>query len=328
MGSMDMQLFVLDGDTGLGRGVAERLGVEVAPHELRTFPDGEHKIRPLVNVRGRDVYVLHSLDSDATAGVNDKLCRLLFFVGALKDAAAERVTAVVPYLCYSRKERKTKARDPITTRYVAQLFEAVGVDRVVTVDVHDSAAFQNAFRRPTENLEAAPALVARLVELARLGEVTAMSPDIGGIKRLERFRRNLLAATDARVSLGFLEKWRSRDVVTGEAVVGEVRGRVVVLIDDLIATGGTICRAARICKERGASEVYAVATHGLFAERSLEVIATSGIDRILVTNSVVPRLAPDSEIGAKLEIVDLAPTIARAVEAMHTRGSISARSIE
>lgn len=134
---LEIKLFSLNATRPLGEKVSEKLGIPLSQHEEREFEDGEHKIRPLVNVRGCDVFVLHSLYSEPNATVNDKLCRLLFFIGALKDAAAERVTAIVPYLCYSRKDRKTKPRDPVTTRYVASLFEAVGGDRLVTLDVHN-----------------------------------------------------------------------------------------------------------------------------------------------------------------------------------------------
>jgi ribose-phosphate pyrophosphokinase len=154
MDGSPLALFSLRAGQAYAERVAAHLGVPLAPHEEREFEWGQHKARPLESVRGKDVYVVESLHGDVGQSVNDKLCRLLFFLGALRDAAAARVTAVVPFLCYARKERKTKPRDPVTTRYVAALFEAVGVDRVVTLEVHDLAAFQNAFRCRTEHLDA------------------------------------------------------------------------------------------------------------------------------------------------------------------------------
>jgi ribose-phosphate pyrophosphokinase len=139
-------IFALGASRGFGARVADAMGTTLAVHEEREFEDGEHKTRALISVRGRDVYVLHSLYGDAEQSANDKLVRLLFFVGALRDASAGRITAVVPYLAYSRKDRKSKPRDPVSTRYVAEVFEAVGVERVVTLDVHNLAAYQNAFR--------------------------------------------------------------------------------------------------------------------------------------------------------------------------------------
>ena len=128
-----------------GERVCSHLGIAPCALEERDFEDGEHKTRPLESVRGKDVFVIQSLYGDAGQSVNDKLCRLLFFLGALRDASAERVTAVVPYLCYARKDRRSKSRDPVTTRYFAELFEAMGIDRLVTLDVHNLAAFQNEF---------------------------------------------------------------------------------------------------------------------------------------------------------------------------------------
>ena len=134
--------------------VSKKLGIELGKLEERYFEDGEHKCRPLQSVRNQDVFVIQSLYSDTKQSVNDKLCRLLFFIGALRDAAARQVTAIIPYLCYARKDRKTKSRDPVTTRYVAILLEAVGINRVVVMDVHNLAAYQNAFRCSCEHLEA------------------------------------------------------------------------------------------------------------------------------------------------------------------------------
>ena len=150
----DLRLFALNATREFGERIASSLGIELGKHEEREFEDGEHKARALESVRGHDVYVVQSLYSDPHQSVNDKLIRLLFFLGSLRDAAAERTTAVLPYLCYARKDRKTKARDPVTTRYLGQLLEAVGVDRVITLDVHNLAAYQNAFRCFSEHLEA------------------------------------------------------------------------------------------------------------------------------------------------------------------------------
>jgi ribose-phosphate pyrophosphokinase len=157
-------------------------------------------------VRGKDVFVIQSLYSDARESVNDKLLRLLFFLGALKDASAERVTAVVPYLAYARKDRKTQSRDPVTTRYVAALFEAVGVDRMMTLDVHNLAAFQNAFRCRTDHLEARKLFVDYFAPLLRDREIVVVSPDIGGVKRAEQFRRSLSRVLDRAIPTAF---WKS-----------------------------------------------------------------------------------------------------------------------
>src|SRR6516164_6346794 len=180
-------LFALQATADLGKALAHELGCNLAAHEERAFEDGEHKVRPLDTVSGTDVYVVQSLHSGPTQSANDKLCRLLFFIGALKDAGAARVTAVVPYLSYARKDRRTKPGDPVTTRYVASLFEAVGTDVIVTLEVHNPAAFENAFRCPTVALTAAPLFVEYCRALSQnLNENTyvslcVVSPDPGDV---------------------------------------------------------------------------------------------------------------------------------------------------
>jgi ribose-phosphate pyrophosphokinase len=317
----ELRLFALGATRALGADVARALGRPLDAHEERDFEDGEHKTRPLVSVRGADVHVLHSLHGDGEASANDKLCRLLFFIGALKDAAAARVTAVVPYLCYARKDRKTKPRDPVTTRYVAAMLEAVGADRVAALDVHNVAAFQNAFRVPTEHLEARGLFARALVPLVGGGEAIVVSPDTGGAKRADALRQTLARALGRDVPLGFAEKQRSGGVVTGEALVGAVEGRAVILVDDLISTGTTLARAARACRERGARSVYAVATHGLFMEGAPELMAPGTVEGLLTTNSV-PTFRLPEEVRARVTVLDVAPFLGEAIRRMHEGGSL------
>ena len=162
-----MKVFALHASRAYGAAVATALGVPLAAHEEREFEDGEFKVRALESVVGERVFVVQSLYGDAALSTNDKFTRLLFFIGSLKDAGAADVTAVVPYLAYMRKDRRTKPRDPITTRYVAAIFEAVGLDAIVTLDVHNVAAFENAFRCRKEHIEAAESSVKKALELAR-----------------------------------------------------------------------------------------------------------------------------------------------------------------
>ncbi len=318
----DMCLFALGTSRGYGEKVAASLGVALSEHEERDFEDGEHKSRPLVNVRGRPAYVIQSLHGDDTYSANDKLCRLLFFIGALKDASAGAVTVLTPYLCYARKDRKTKSRDPVTTRYVARLFEAVGADRVVTLDVHNLAAFQNAFRCTTDHLEAAGLFARHFAGLGGGREWIVISPDIGGVKRAERFREVLGAALGTELPSGFMEKKRSAGVVSGDTLVGDVAGRSAIIIDDLISTGTTMGRTARACKDAGATEVHTAASHGLFVGRANEVLADPAIDSIVITDTVPPfRLSP-TLVQEKLAVIDAAPLFAEAIKRIHTGGSI------
>lgn len=317
-----VMLFALDATRDYGAAVAAELGTALAAHEEREFEDGEHKTRPLVNVRGRDVYVIQSLYGEARQSVNDKLLRLLFFIGALKDAAAGRVTAVVPYLAYARKDRKTKTRDPVTTRYVAALFEAVRTDCFVTLDVHNLAAYQNAFRCRTEHLEAAGLFVERLVDLVGADSTAVVSPDAGGIKRADAFRQRLSAALGRPVAAAFAEKYRSSGVVSGDALVGDVDGKTAIIVDDLISAGNTIARAARACRERGAARVLAVASHGVFAPAVNTVLATDEVERIFVTDTIPPLRVTAPALRSRLVEVGTAGLFAEAIRRLHSGGSI------
>ena len=315
-------VFAIGATRAFGERVAAALGVSPGRHEERVFEDGEQKTRALESVRGRDAYVIHSLCAGAAESANDKLVKLLLFVGALKDAAAARVTAVVPYLAYSRKDRKSKPRDPVATRYVAQLFEAVGTDCVVTVDVHNLAAFQNAFRCRTEHLEAAPLFVRHLASGPGAGPFAVVSPDAGGIRRADAFRARMEAALGEPVPLGFAEKHRSAGVVSGEAFVGDVAGRTAIIVDDLISSGTTMLRTARMCRSRGAARVDAVATHAVFGAGADETLESDAIDRIVVTDTVAgERLAAPRAI-AKLERVSVAELLAESIRRLHTGGSL------
>lgn len=315
-------LFALAPDGALGVQVAVGLGCALAPHEERSFEDGEHKCRPLESVRGRDAYVLHSLYGDAERSVNDKLCRMLFFIGALRDAGAERITAVAPCLAYARKDRRSKPRDPVTTRYVARLFEAVGADAVVTLDVHNLAAFENAFRIRTEHLEATRPFAERFAADADSGPLCVVAPDAGAVKRAAKFAAALGKATGADVGAAFMEKHRSAGVVSGSAFVGEVRGAHAIVFDDLISTGGTIMRTAERCRALGARRVSAAATHGLFVGGDA-LLRNEAIDEVVVTDSVRPFRLAGSPAIAKLQILSIAPLLAAAIGRLHVDGSLT-----
>jgi ribose-phosphate pyrophosphokinase len=313
----------LNASREFGTQVARRIGLPLADHEEREFDDGEHKARPLVNVRNRDVYVIQSLYGDAGQSVNDKLCRLLFFLGALRDAAAARVTAVLPYLCYARKDIRTQTRDPITTRYVATLLEAVGVQRVVTLDVHNIGAFQNAFRCGTEHLHTAGLFASHIGPMVpRHGSVCVVSPDAGGVKRAERLRQRLMRALDREIPLAVMEKARGKGVLTSGRLIGEVGNDLAVVVDDMIGTGSTLAYAARACRAQGAQRVLAAAAHGLFVGNAAAVIGGDELDQILVTDTVPPFRLPPELVAAKLTILSVATLFAEAIRRMHDGGSL------
>lgn len=319
-----MRLFALDGSRDFGGKVAAFLDCSLDAHEERSFDDGEHKIRPLVSVRDEDVYVVHSLYADERQSVNDKLCKLLFFIAALRDAGAARVTAVTPYLCYARKDRRTKARDPVTMRYVASLFEAVNVDRVVTIDVHNLQAFQNAFRCRTEHLEAQKLFVSYFQNMFSDGEaVVVMSPDIGGVKRAERFRDRLSKAMSREAGFAFMEKSRSKDVVSGDdTVVGDLQGKAVIILDDLVNSGVTMARAAAACKRSGANAVYGVVTHGAFIRKTNQAFMEKALTQVVVTNTVLSAFMDDPVLKEKVVVLDAAPLFSETIRRLSTAGSL------
>jgi ribose-phosphate pyrophosphokinase len=318
-----LALFALAPSEAFTRAVAEHHGAELAPYELRRFEDGEHKIRPLRSVRDHDVYVVCSLYGDANDSVNDRLCRTLFFVGALRDAGAGRVTLVAPYLCYARKDRRTNPRDPVTTRYVARMIEGSGVDRIVTIDVHNRAAYENAFRIPTEHLEATRLFVERCRTLGA-GALAVVSPDPGGFHRAESLRDALEADRNQVVELAMLGKHRKGGVVRTEAFVGNVEGRIAVIVDDLIVTGTTLVRAAEACRKRGAVAVHAMATHGVFTAAAGSVLATPLIDSLVITDSVSPERTDLGPARSKLAVVSITELVARAISALHHGRSMTA----
>lgn len=306
-------LFALSATADLGEAVARALGRPLSRHEERLFEDGEHKVRPLDDVAGADVYVIQSLHGGPIESAHDKLCRLLFFIGALKDSGAAQVTAVIPYLCYARKDRRTKPNDPVTTRYVAQMFEALGTDCIVSLEVHNPVAFENAFRGRTVALTAAPLFI-EYVRGLNEAPLCVVSPDPGGAKRAELFREGLEGALGKPVGKGFADKHRSAGVVSGDLFVGDVAGATVLVIDDLISTGNTLLRAAKAARRAGARRVIALVAHGLFMAGAGAVIADPAIDRLLVTNSIPAFRLEAQTAHSKIDVLPAAPLLAEAIK--------------
>lgn len=312
-----MQLFALNSSQAFGERVAAQLGITLAVHEEREFEDGEHKARPMQSVRHHDVYVIQSLFGDDEQTVNDKICRLLFFLGTLRDHGAARITAVVPYLAYMRKDRQTKSRDPVTSRYMALLLEAVGVDAVMTLDVHNVAAFQNAFRCPTIHLESPAVFGPTMLERVGAEPVIVVSPDPGGVKRAQIFQEQFEAIVGRTVGSAFIEKRRSGTVLSGSRVVGSVAGATVLIIDDMISTGGTMVRAAQSCVNEGANKVYALAAHGLFVGEAAGLVSESCLAKTIVADTIPTFRLPDEITAKHLEVVSAAPLFASAIRRCH-----------
>ena len=318
-----LRLFALAASAALGRAVAAAFGEPLAAHEEREFEDGEHKTRPLDAVNGADVYVVQSLHGGPEQSANDKLCRLLFFVGALKDAGAARVTAVSPYLCYARKDRRTKPNDPVTTRYIAGMFESIGTDCVVTLEVHNPVAFENAFRCRTVALTGTPLFVDYVRNNLADDRLAVISPDAGGMKRAELLRETLEAALGRPVGKGLAEKYRSAGVVSGDLFVGDVAGTTALIVDDLISTGNTLLRAALAARKAGAKRVLALVTHGLFMQGAAQVIADPAIDQLVVTDAVPPFRLDQPDKNKKLVFLPAAPLLAETIRRLHEERSLT-----
>lgn len=312
-----LRLFALSATKELGASMASALGLSLSAHEERDFEDGEHKTRPLDTVSGCDVYVVQSLHGGPAESVNDKLCRLLFFVGALKDAGAARVTVVSPYLCYARKDRRTKPHDPVTTRYIAAMFESVGTDCVVTLEVHNPVAFENAFRCRTIALTGTPLFVDYVKANLSNEPLAVISPDAGGMKRAELLRETLEAALGKPIGKALAEKHRSAGIVSGDLFVGDVSGRTALIVDDLISTGGTLLRTAQSAHAAGAKRVLALVTHGLFMAGSAAVLADPAIDQIIISDAVPPFRLDHPEANRKLTILPAAPLLAETIKRLH-----------
>jgi ribose-phosphate pyrophosphokinase len=309
-----MLLFALNASRAFGTAVASGLGLAPAVHEEREFEDGEHKARPLVDVRGADAYVVQSLHGGPDSSAHDKLARLLFFIATLKDHGAARVTAVVPYLAYARKDRRTKPGDPVTSRYVAQLFEAVGTDALITLETHNVAAFDNAFRLRAIHLDCHPLFFDRVAALAEIVPIAVVSPDPGGVKRVQLWREALEQQLGKPIGQAFIDKRRSAGVVSGSSlVVGQVENCAALILDDLVASGHTMTRAAAALKAAGARSVHAFAAHGLFVENAAAAVAALDIDRWAVTSSVPPFRLPAELARTRVDVVDAAPLFAAAI---------------
>ncbi len=308
-----------------GERVAAALGTPLAPLEERDYEGGEHKSRPLVSVRGRTVYVIQCLSGDAAGSANDRLCRALFLIAALKDAGAARVTACLPYIAYARKDRRSKERDPVNSRYIAQLIEAVGTDHVMVMDAHNVAAFENAFRCSVDMLEAAPLLANRIVAQTSGEGVTIVSPDFGGAKRAQRVQDLVAVRAGFDVECAVFEKRRESGEVSGDLIIGRVAGRHAVIVDDLISAGTTLLRAVQSCRKAGARSVTAFATHGVFAPGAERLLGPEGPDHLCVTDTIMPlRLAVPQGPEGRLEVLPASALFAEAIRRIGTGESVVA----
>ena len=279
------------------------------------FKNEETRIEIRENVRGAEVFVVQSICKAPNGnGVNDALVELLLMIDALRRASAARITAVVPYYGYAKQDKKTKPREPISAKVVANLLKTTGTKRVVTMDLH-AAQIQGFFDIPVDNLMAMPTLCNYLKREGLSDDrIVVVSPDAGGVHRAELFAKRLNA------SLAIVFKRRPQpDVSEVTDIVGDVNGKIAVIVDDMISTGGTLAKAAEAIKARGATSVHTVATHGLFADNAIEVLANSVIERVIITDTI-PILQP---AGEKFVQLSIAQTFADAIGRITTNRSVS-----
>lgn len=315
-----MKLFGLASTRGFAERLAREIGTPLTKHEEREFEDGEFKVRSLEGVRDEHVVVCQSLAADARASSADKLLRLLVACGALRDAGARRVTALVPYLAYWRKDRRSQPRDPVTTAYIAKLMEAVGIDVVVAMDAHGVATFENAFRCRKEHVEGAAAFAAHFAPIvAAAPHIVVLSPDAGGQPRARGFAAQLSARIGRPVEQAVMEKHRSGGQVSGELFAGEVRDALVVIYDDMISTGGTVARAARAAETRGARAVHVAATHGLLVGGAAAMLDDAGLASLVLMDTVEDVRERCAALTCTWQVLDAAAVFADAREQWATQ---------
>jgi len=311
-----LQLYAGRSHPELAQSIASHLGVELGHCELVDFPNGEVRARYGDSVRGADMFILQTHSPVEDRSINDLMMEQWVMIDAAKRASAKRITAVCPRYGYGRQDRKSRGREPISARMVADFFRCAGAERIMTVDLH-SGQVQGFFDGPVDHLTAVSLLVDHLRE-ELTGDFVMVSPDTGRTKVAEKAARS---AGD--VDIASVYKRRSRDQVAQvEAldVMGDVRGRACVLIDDEIDTAGTLCEAANLLVKKGATDVWAMATHGVFSEPAIDRLKNSDISRIIVSDTVP--LPPEKQLE-KIETVSVAKTFADAIRAVFEESSVS-----
>jgi len=314
--SQNPLIFSGNSNLALAEEIAKRLKLHVGKALVSQFKNEECRIEISENVRGSEVFVVQSTCKAPNGNsVNDSIMELLLMIDALKRASAGRITAVVPYYGYAKQDKKTKGREPISAKVVANLLKVVGVKRMVTMDLH-AAQIQGFFDGPVDNLMAMPTLCNYLKKEGLCDDrIVVVSPDAGGVHRAELFAKRL------RSSLAIVFKRRPEpDIAEVTDIVGDVGGKVAVVVDDMISTGGTLARAAEALLKRGATKVYTVATHGIFADDATNVLENSSIEKVIVTNTIP---FSDIEHHPKFVILSIAQILADAINRITTNRSVS-----
>ena len=310
-GSRGMRLIAGNSNRPLAGAIAQYLKLEPVRAQVRRFADMEVFVEVQENVRGEDMFVIQSTSYPA----NDNLMELLIMIDALRRASARRITAVIPYFGYARQDRKVGPRTPISAKLVANLITEAGAHRVLTVDLH-AGQIQGFFDIPTDNLFAMPVIIKDIADYLGPHPPMVVSPDVGGVVRARALARRL--GTD----LAIVDKRRER---AGESevmnIIGEVKGRACVLIDDIIDSGGTICNAAEALLKNGATEVYAYATHGVLSGGAVARIEASSLKSLVVTDSIMTTEAVRA--CHNIRTISIAPLLGEAMRRINNEASVS-----
>ncbi len=305
-----LKIITGNANRGLAAEIADRLFVDLGDARVSNFSDGESYIQIKENVRGADVFVVQPTCNP----VNHHVMELLLIIDALRRSSADRITAVLPYFGYARQDRKDRPRVPISARLMASLLERAGADRILALDLH-AAQIQGFFDIPVDHLFATPVLL-EYYRNQNLDEVTVVSPDAGGVERARAFAKRLNAP------LAIIDKRREEaNVAEIMNIIGDVRGRKCIMLDDLIDTAGTLVKGADALFAAGAQSVSACATHAVLSGPAIERIEASRLSELVITNSIP--LRPEAAACGRIKVMSVAPLLARAIQSIHGETSIS-----
>ena len=309
-GKDNLKIFSGSSNVALAKAVCEYLEIPLGVAKIDRFPDGEKVIKLEDDVRGRDCFVLQS----TCKPVDEHLVELLIYLDCLRRASAERITAVIPYFGYARQDRKDEGRVPITAKLVANIITTAGADRVLAIDLH-AHQLQGFFDIPVDHLMG-ELVLSKYFKGKKLSKLTVVSPDVGNIKIASRYAAHLGG------ELAIVHKKRmSGSKVQAQEIIGEVKGRNVLMCDDIIATAGTVCSAAKLVKERGAEKIYVGATHGVLAGQALEQLEQSPIDEVAITDTIP--LSEEAKRFGHIKVLTVSAMLGEAIKRIHRDESVS-----
>lgn len=305
----DIKLFACNSNIPLAEKIAAQLGLPLSKCTVGKFSDGEINVSIGETVRGSDVFIIQS----TCTPVNDNLMELLIMIDAMKRASAGRITAVIPYFGYARQDRKSKSRDPISAKLVADLISAAGADRVLTMDLH-AAQIQGFFNIPLDHMEGMP-ILSQYIERKNLEDLVIVSPDLGSVNRARKIANRL------DVPIAIIDKRRPKPNVSEIMnIIGDIKDKNLLIIDDIIDTAGTLCNAANALKERGAKSVRACATHGILSGPAIDRIEASALEELILLDTIP--LADEKKLD-KIKVETVAPLFAQAIQRIYADQSVS-----